>query len=76
MFALTAFLINFTYKIVLCFLRRLNKAKDNSKDRIYAFVAGFFSGLWLLIYDGPRWNAFLMHFFCGLVLDNLINQKF
>ena len=76
MFALSVFLINFTYKVVLCILRRINKAKDNSKDRLYAFWAGFLSGLWLLIYDNPRWNSLLMHFMCSTTLEIGINWYF
>lgn len=57
-FALVTALINATYKIVLCFFRRLLAKRADICDRVGAPIAGFTSALWLYFDDDWRQNLY------------------
>ena len=72
-FALVWALINGTYKLLLCLLRR-HLAASSNPDRLAAPIAGFVSGLWLFL-DRARRRQLIIVLAMSRAVEILVNQK-
>ena len=51
-------MINATYKVILCILRRVLEKRKDICDKVAAPIAGFSSALWLYFDDDWRKNLY------------------